>query len=207
MWWTLATALADPGALTPLDVVMDDAAPRKERVRAAKELGRLDPAGDERGAVVTPLATELESELPDSLSAAIRKTLGRLDATAVWTAELGSSDPKTRRVAARLLGQEGAAPAGDALLGVLKDPDARVRQTAAGALVAFPDTDSVDALAGCLGDPVIAVRLAASQTLGFLASSAAEQALLSARVEERDVVVKHYLDAAIGHIRRQQGTR
>ncbi len=213
IWWTFATALATPGADASLATVLDEDASTRDRIRATRKLGRLDPDDPAVPEVVTPLAGELQAELPEKLPGAIRKTLGRLDASSVWTAELSSPDRATRRRAANLLGQEGpsraagATTSGAALVAVLDDPAAGVREAAAGALVAFPETDAVAELSDCLEDPVIAVRLAASQTLGFLGGERALAALQDARAGETNVVVQHYLDAAMGHIARQAPER
>ncbi|MEM6926352.1 MAG: HEAT repeat domain-containing protein [Myxococcota bacterium] len=207
MWWIIATAVADPGVDAALATALDAQASTKARTKAIRELGRLDPEHPEVPSVVTPLAAELRTELPGGLSAAIRKTLGRLDAPSIWTVNLTSPDATTRRTAADLLGHEGSAPAGPALVAVLDDPVASVRAAAAGALVAYPATDSVGPLSERLKDPALAVRLAASQTLGFLGGDVAFRALAQARATESDAVVKHYLDAAMGHISRQERPR
>jgi len=204
MWWTLAAALAGPNADRSLAVVLDYDASERQRVRAARALGRLDPSDPAVAEVVTPLAAELQSELPERLPGVIRKTLGRLDATAVWTTELESDDAATRERAANLLGQAGTPPAGGALVEVLDDPVADVREAAAGALSAYPDAEALQGLTGCLQDPALGVRLAAAQTLGFLATTEARDALRQARLTERDEVAQHYLDAALQHIRLKQ---
>ena len=207
MWWTLSAALANPGADASLAVALDPEASARDRVKAVRTLGRLDPGDPSVADIVTPLAAQLASPLPDDLTRAIRRTLGRLNASSVWTVELGSPDAGTRRRAAGLLGESDLTPhppAGPALVGVLNDPVASVRAAAANALVAHPQADAVDDLAQRLDDPAIRVRMAASRTLGFLGGQAAEEALMQRRLVESDVMVRHYLDAALGHIARHQ---
>lgn len=202
MWWTLATALANPTE-TSLAMALDHLAPPRDRVRATRSLGRLEPSDPAVPGVVTPLAASLDSELPPPLAPAIRKTLGRLDATAVWTEQLGAKDPDTRAVAAGLLGREGQTSAGPALVDALGDPSAKVRAAAAGALASYPNAQAIDDLETRLRDSSVRVRLAAAQTLGFLGGEEAQKALVNARLSEKNEVVRHYLEAAIGHIARR----
>ncbi|MEN0062089.1 MAG: HEAT repeat domain-containing protein [Myxococcota bacterium] len=203
MWWFLATALAGSAADQSLAVVLDETASTRSRMRAAKELGRLDPSSDEAQRAVTALAGTLQAELPANLPEAIRKTLVRLGATQVWTRELGSADVPTRRRAADLLGQEGNREAGPALVAQLEDPDASVREAVAGALGGYPAAGAVAPLILRLQDTSIGVRLAASQSLGFLGGEEAAKGLAKARIIEQDRVVQHYLDVALQHIRGQ----
>ncbi len=108
--------------------------------------------------VLTAMRISAELEPDKKLQASIRKLLvGMRKKVDALVAQLKSSDPAQRALAARALGQ-GAYPPGQApLIAALKDSDAKVRLAAVNALINFADPKAQDALkvAGTDAEPKV----------------------------------------------------
>jgi HEAT repeat protein len=96
--------------------------------------------------------------------------LGRSDAAAVSVAIEGLTDPdlRTRRLAAHILGDLGAAEAGSALVRALDDEDPEVRAAALRSLGRAGETRALLEISERLSDPAFEVRLAALDALGLV---------------------------------------
>ncbi|HEX6589761.1 MAG TPA: peptidylprolyl isomerase [Longimicrobiales bacterium] len=87
---------------------------------------------------------------------------------------------------------------GDALIGALSDPDARVRARAAFALASVQDTSAVPALVVALADSDAAVRADAAHALGQTPAPAGARALLERIRAESDSAVHAVVLDALG---------
>jgi len=134
------------------------------RIVAARALGHL---GDPRA--VAPLVLALEQELvPPGITSAALLAVGETAVDGLRTVLRGPG-PRTRALAAELLGVFGAIPAVPDLLGTLRDRDSEVRIAAARALGRIAAPAAVPALVECLAvsEPP-ALRAVAAKALGQL---------------------------------------
>ncbi|MBI4660700.1 MAG: HEAT repeat domain-containing protein [Verrucomicrobia bacterium] len=115
-----------------------------------------------------------------------------------WTArQLKADDWKAREAAAKKLAEVRDAAAIDALVGALKDTNARVRQAAAGALVKIGPS-AVPALIAILKAKHRETRQAAAETLARIGDPAVGP--LGSVVLEKDLVARETAAAALGEI-------
>lgn len=186
------TGWAGAGKGNPMATLNDPAAPRTERIKAAKALAdsRSPEAID---TLVRQLATRDEGVV-----AAIKNALRALDAVPVLERRLADSTvSEEHKVLActglRALKEKSSIPP---LVSALKDPSARVRKEAALALGVIAPAEAETALLTALSDADEDVRYFAADALGDVRTAAVKQAIEARLASEASPVVRSALLSA-----------
>jgi HEAT repeat protein len=189
----LLGATAVPAAYEDLTAALQD---RNEELRgvAARALGRMGLAE-----AVAPLLDSLDSEHPVPAGVVTMSLLHIGPPAEEPLRELGLTheSPTARRIAAELLGVQGAFAAVGALTEMARnDEDPDVRTAAVAALGRIGHPGGIDTLVDCFaGEQPAPLRAAAARSLGQVGSPKALEALVAAVGHEEHIVARNAADA------------